>query len=231
MAYTKSNVLRILIVLGNEGAVDKACNLTTIQIAEKLDVSQQTASRWLEELSTENYIEKNLVGQGLQLKITEKGKAILKKAHTDLQLIFHELPHQIRGQLAKGLGEGGYYIALPGYLKQFEKKLNFTPFAGTLNLRLVTEEDLEAFQLLLKNKIDQVEGFFHEETKRTLGKVFIWKCEIHYAKNKKVDGAIIYPDRTHHHQGIMEVLAPFSIREEWKVEDGDTIVIRPNQPE
>ena len=152
MAYTKTNVLRLLMVLALEGAIDKSVSLTTSNLAEKLGESQQTASRWLEELNLDNYIEKSQMGQGLAIQITSEGKRILWRAYTDLQFIFHEIPSQIKGQLAKGLGEGGYYISLEGYMRQFEVALGWRPFSGTLNIRLVTEEDIDEYYRLLKSK-------------------------------------------------------------------------------
>ncbi len=227
LAYTKTNVLRLLIILALDGALDKSVSLTTSYLADKLDVSQQTASRWLEELNLDKYIDKSQMGQGLAIQITPEGKRILRKAYTDLQFIFHEVPNQIKGQLAKGLGEGGYYISLEGYMKQFEQILGWMPFAGTLNIRLVTEEDIDAFESLLKTQYIPIEGFFDEKTKRTLGKVFLWECEIQYTKDMVTKGAIIFPDRTHHQKTIMEVLAPFSLREKWRLNDNDALIIRP----
>ena len=169
------------------------------------------------------------MGQGLAVQITPEGKKILWKTHSDLQSIFHEVPNQIKGQLAKGLGEGGYYISLEGYMKQFEVVLGWRPFSGTLNIRLVTEEDIDAFQRLLKTEYTPIEGFYDEKTKRTLGKVFLWQCEVQYTKAQVTEGAIIFPDRTHHQKTIMEILAPFSLREKWHLNDGDALVIRPRR--
>ena len=209
--------------------MDKSVSITSVSLAEKLDVSQQTASRWLEELNLDKFIEKSQIGQGLAIKITQEGKSVLWKAYADLQSVFHEVPSQIKGQLARGLGEGGYYISLEGYMKQFDEVLGWRPFAGTLNVRLVTEEDIDAFQNLLKTQSQTIEGFYHEETKRTLGKVFLWKCEIEYTNEQVIEGAIIYPDRTHHQKTIMELLAPVQVREKWRLNDGDALTIKPKR--
>lgn len=229
MAYTKSNTLRLLIILALEGALDKSVSLTTSNLADKLDVSQQTASRWLEELNLDAFIEKSQMGQGLAIEITPAGKKVLWKTYSDLQYIFHEVPSQIKGQLAKGLGEGGYYISLEGYMKQFEQVLGWRPYPGTLNIRLVTEEDIDAFERLLKTQYITIEGFHDEKLKRTLGKVFLWECDIQYTKSLTSKGAIIFPDRTHHQKTIMEVLAPISLRESWQLDDGDALSILPRR--
>lgn len=229
LAYTKTNTLRILIILALEGALDKSVSLTTSHLADKLDVSQQTASRWLEELNLDTFIEKSQMGQGLSVQITPAGKKVLWRTYSDLGAIFHEVPSQIKGQLARGLGEGGYYISLEGYMKQFEQVLGWRPFPGTLNIRLVTEEDIDAFERLLKTQYTTIEGYYDEKIKRTLGKVFLWECDIQYTKTQTSKGAIIFPDRTHHQKTIMEVLAPISLREAWQLDDGDALSIQPRR--
>ena len=47
----------------------------------------------------------------------------------------------VTGVLFSGLGEGAYYIMIKGYRKQFQSKLGFDPFPGTLNLRLDSTVD------------------------------------------------------------------------------------------
>lgn len=225
MTYEKSHILKILLLLGKEGALFEEKVLTTSFFAKKLGISQQTSSRWLEDSSLRGYIEKKQSGQGLSLMITMRGFDLLKQLYSDLQYIFSDIPKQIRGQVSTGLGEGGYYISLPGYMTQFTEILGWVPFAGTLNLKLITEEDREAFDLLSKSHFTLVEGFFDKEMNRHMGKVFVYKCIIKYT-DKQTSGAIIIPDRTHH-SDVMELLAQEHLREIWDLHDGDTLVIVP----
>ena len=113
-------------------------------------------------------------------------------------------------------------------MEQFRQILGWDPFPGTMNVKLVTEEDRAAFDLLSRLPHKLVEGFYHEETKRNLGKVFLHYCTIQYPNQKDCEGAIIIPDRTHH-QDVMEILAPFSIREKFNLDDGDTIIVVPRR--
>ena len=110
-------------------------------------------------------------------------------------------------------------------MDQFIKILNWKPFAGTLNLKLLTEEDQTAFDLLSKSQYKLVDGFFHKETNRNLGKVFLYRCTIHYTE-KTTKGAVIIPDRTHH-SDVMEVLAQENLRQFWDLHEGDTLIIKP----
>ena len=72
MPYTKSNVLRLLIVLGKNGALKKPTIIKTTDLKDILNVSQQTISRWLEELKESNYISKEQTNLGLKIHILDK---------------------------------------------------------------------------------------------------------------------------------------------------------------
>lgn len=56
-----------------------------------------------------------------------------------------------RGTVFSGSGEGRKFIGLPWVKRQIEEKLGFTPYAGTLNIRL-TEESMQQKKLLKKAK-------------------------------------------------------------------------------
>jgi riboflavin kinase len=228
LAYTRTNVLRLLIVLGKQGAIERPTIIRTTELKNDLNVSQQTISRWLEDLKELSYISKEQTSQGLKIKITEKGShEILLPAFNDLKTIFQVIqttPNQIRGELVKGLGEGGYYISLPGYNRQFKQILGYEPFPGTLNLRLRTELDKNAFKQLLKSKSFIIKGFQYGD--RSVGKVFLWLCDIQY-HNQFVKGAVIYPDRTHHtSMQIVELISLYDLRKRLSLHDGDTVVIK-----
>ena len=127
MPYTRSNILRLLIVLGKQGALEKSVLIKTTELKDTLDVSQQTISRWLEELKEQGFIVKEQTKSGIEnSQISEKGNSeILLPAFSDLQKIYHRIPTQIRGLLTSGLGEGGYYISLEGYTRQFKEILGY----------------------------------------------------------------------------------------------------------
>ena len=85
------------------------------------------------------------------------------------------------------MGEGGYYICQPEYMEQFQKKLGFRPFEGTLNI-LVDKEDVSKLEIL-RNTGLLINGF--ERDGRTFGNVLAYKAKI---RNKGC--AVIAPERS-----------------------------------
>ena len=47
--------------------------------------------------------------------------------------------NKVVGEVSSGLGEGRYYISRKSYIIQFQEKLGFIPFLGTLNIRVSQE--------------------------------------------------------------------------------------------
>ena len=71
------------------------------------------------------------------IKISDSGLDYLKSVNQQITSAFDENTSSIiTGTLFSGLGEGAYYISLPGYKKQFISKLGFKPYPGTLNLKI-----------------------------------------------------------------------------------------------
>ena len=101
-------------------------------MSKQLNVSQQSASRYLIELVEKEYLERRLAHGGQVVTIMNKGLSKLRKEFSDYELIFGTQKEiEMSGTLETGLGEGGYYISKKGYMTQFKKKLGWNPFEGT----------------------------------------------------------------------------------------------------
>jgi riboflavin kinase len=114
------------------------------------------------------------------------------------------------------MGEGRYYTEQEDYVKQFQEKLNFKPFPGTLNIEI---KHIEKNKIRLLKKYN---GIIIEEFKtnnRTFGSV---KC--YHAKIEKIKGAIVLPIRSHY-SNILEFISPNFLRNELKLNDGDEVKI------
>ena len=98
------------------------------------------------------------LGRRESIKITTSGAKHLDNMFLTLKRVFELKSSEtvFEGVLFSGLGEGAYYISQPGYEKQFEEKLGFEPYAGTLNLR-VREEDQEKVRLLEASPFNLIE--------------------------------------------------------------------------
>jgi riboflavin kinase len=212
MAY---DYLEMLMYISKKAGVFKALETSTIQVAKELKTSQQTVSRKLRDMEKLGLIKRTATQKGLLIQIDIKGREFLKRHYADLGNIFAE-KEEITGIIAKGIGEGRYYVSLPGYQKQFEKKLGFKPYPGTLNIRVKRAESLEFISSLEPINID---GF---ETKdRTFGNLTAYKIKI-----KDTKGAIIIPERTRHEEDIIEVIAPINLKQKLKLKENSSLKIQ-----
>ena len=208
--------------LSELGACSRTVKVSTEYLAEKMGVSQQTASRHLIELGKSGQIKRTITPEGCLVKITDSGMAELKKLYSNLRLIFEATyPPSVtlEGILFTGLGEGAYYVTKEGYRKQFMEKLGFDPYPGTLNLKLTTEYDVKTRSELEAYPAIEIQGFKDES--RTFGPVKCYPAII----NNKVKGAVVYALRSHYDASVLEVIAPVFMRGRLKLKDGNKVKV------
>ncbi|WP_048090197.1 winged helix-turn-helix domain-containing protein/riboflavin kinase [Geoglobus acetivorans] len=199
-------------------ATRKVVKISSKEFAEKIDQSLQTAARKLKELEENGYIERIIDSDGQYVVITEKGKELLYREYLELKKIFEgEEKICITGRVMSGVGEGKYYVSLDGYKRQFEEKLGFAPYPGTLNLKIPKE------QMYFRRVLDEEDGILIEGFKtedRTFGDVKAFRCRI-----DGIEGAVIIPKRTHYSKDVLEIIAPEKLREKLGLRDGDNVEI------
>ncbi|MDH5459904.1 MAG: DUF120 domain-containing protein [Candidatus Bathyarchaeota archaeon] len=211
-----------LLKLAEMGAHRRTAKISTEYLAEKLGMSQQTASRHLIELDNKGWIKRTITPEGCLIKITDAGMKELKKLYSNLRfLIEAAYPPSItlEGIVFTGLGEGAYYISKERYRKQFMEKLGFDPYPGTLNLKLKTDYDIKTRSELEAYPAIEIEGFQNEN--RTFGHV---KCYPAIIENK-VKGALISALRSHYDTSVIEVIAPVFLRTQLKLKDGHKVKV------
>jgi len=128
----------------------------------------------------------------------------------------------MEGTVISGIGEGQYYIDLPGYREQFEEALQMVPFPGTLNLQL-TRKSMPLRERLGEMQAIQVRGF--SDGNRTYGG---GRC--HPVMIGDIRAAIVIPDRSHYPEDLIELIAPVNLREALALKDGDLLTIRVMPP-
>ena len=192
-------------------------------MSKQLNVSQQSASRYLIELVEKGYLERRLAHGGQVVTIMNKGLSKLRKEFSEYELIFGTQKEiEMKGTLETGLGEGGYYISKKGYMVQFEEKLRWKPFEGTFNLRL-KEEEVPKIEAMKAEDGILIEGF--EQEGRTFGKAWVFKCILRNGSKKVNNCAIISPKRTHYRR-VVEVISPEYLRDKLNAEDGDEFKVK-----
>ncbi len=201
----------------------KAIHISSVEFSKILNLSQQTASRRITNLEELGWIERKIKGKEQVIRITKKGADVILLMYKNLKQILQEI--LIVGEVTEGIGEGGYYVRIPEYLAQFQEKLGFKPYFGTLNLQL---SDLN-YELLEENQKNRnpikIEGFKKEG--RTYGSVDCHSCLISRLDNqdKKLSCVILKIRRTHHKKNIVEILAEPFLREVLQLKDGDRVRI------
>lgn len=212
----------MLYKLAEMGAGSRTVKVSTEYLAEKMGVSQQTASRYLIQLEKTGWIRRSITPDGCLIKISDSGMAELKKLYSSLRLIMEaKYPPSVtlEGVLFTGLGEGAYYMTQDGYRKQFIEKLGFDPYPGTLNLKLTAEYDMKTRSELEAYPHIEIQGF--KDKFRTFGHVKCYPAII----NNKVKGAVICAMRSHYNSSVLEVVAPTFLRSKLKLKDGNKVKV------
>jgi riboflavin kinase, archaea type len=216
-AVTRPADVEALKQLALLGALDDAVELASAEFAHLLDLSQQTASRRLIELTEAGLVQREMGVRKQRVRITDDGRALLQAEHLLYQRLFdHQDRIVLSGVVKTGLGEGRYYLSRPGYKVQFEKHLGWEPYPGTLNLELSGPE-ANKLRFLRKNPVYTLEPFQAEG--RTFGGVTCHPATVH----GQVCAAIL-PHRSHYTTTV-ELIAPVRLRDALPCEDGTRLEV------
>ena len=200
------------------GGMDDYIAVSSRELGDALDMSQQSASKRILELLQQNYIVRDLGARKQRIKLTEKGIDELKKEYHEYRRIFEYSDQMvIHGEVAEGMGEGGYYICQPGYVEQFEKVLGFTPFEGTLNVN-IDPEDVGKLEVMRNSKGHLIKGFNDHD--RTFGNVIAYKAKI-----RNIDCAIVVPERSHYRETI-EIICHYHLRRTLSLDNGSRVEVK-----
>lgn len=112
-----------------------------------------------------------------------------------------------------GNGHGRKFISLPWVKRQIKEKLGFTPYAGTLNIRL-TKESVQQ-----KNLLEKAEKFEITPEKGYCNGTLI---------RAQMDGlvcGIVFPQVPSYPRDVLEVVAACNLRELLGVRDGCEVCV------
>ncbi|SFR34595.1 DUF120 domain-containing protein [Halogeometricum limi] len=206
---------------GRTGPVKVSCS----GLAERLDASTQTASRRLQRLDDAGYVDRDVVSDGQWISLTEAGETALHREYADYRRIFEddaETSVELSGTVVSGMGEGRHYISLSGYMEQFEARLGYEPFAGTLNVEL-DEESVRSRAAMSSLDAVPIDGW--EDDERTFGPATCYAATVHHDGDSFDPAHIIVPERTHHDESNVELIAPAKLRDELGLDDGDDVTV------
>ncbi|HYA10586.1 MAG TPA: DUF120 domain-containing protein [Thermoplasmata archaeon] len=211
----RGEVLEVLRLLAHAGADHTPVVLTSREVGDRIGVSQQAAARYLVDLERRELVVRTMANRRQRLQLTPHGMELLRAEYRGYRRIF-EGPGRmsISGEVASGLGEGRYYLSQPGYVVQFTERLGYTPYPGTLNVRLRASELRRLAALRDWNGV-RIDGF--EAAGRTFGGATCYLAQLNGRRCH-----LIRPDRSHY-QDVIEFVAPERLRSRLRLKDGDAV--------
>ncbi|MHA1489364.1 MAG: DUF120 domain-containing protein [Promethearchaeota archaeon] len=197
--------------------------ISSVEFSKILNVSQQTASRRIQNLEKLGWIKRRINGKLQKIIITKRGSNIMLEMYKNLKKILEDI--LIVGEVTEGMNEGRYYVSIKGYYDQFIEKLGFNPYKGTLNLKLNDANDSILREKLINSIPVIINGF--KDQSREYGEVNCYECYIYRLDNKekKKKAAILDIKRTHHEKNIIEILAKPYLRDYFNLKNGDKLRI------
>ncbi|SFF82350.1 riboflavin kinase [Halopelagius inordinatus] len=223
VGYDELAALKFVAIEGGcSGPVKVSCS----GLASRLDASSQTASRRLQRLEEAGYVERDVVSDGQWVSVSEDGEAALRREYADYRRIFETEDAEaveLGGTVTGGMGEGKHYISLSGYMRQFENRLGYEPFPGTLNVRL-DDGSVRARAGMASLSAVAIDGW--EDDERTFGPAACYAATVEFEDQSYAPAHIIVPERTHHDESQLEIIAPEKLRDELELADGDHVTVR-----
>ncbi len=215
MDYNLYNTVKVLKKLSGSS---NTVYISSGQLAENLNVSQQTASRFIIELTNGKYIERTLQNRKQKITLLESSLDLLYSELNDLNSILRmRQDFELKGEIQNGLGEGKYYISQKGYMEQFRDKLQMKPYPGTLNIKIYPEYENILRRIRSAEGI-HIDGF--RDNERTFGAV---KCFF-----GRIDGTtawLIFPERSSY-TDIVEIISEKFLRKDLNLKDHDKLSVR-----
>ncbi len=92
--------------LSQRGALHNKTVITTRELGEIMDISQQTASRRIAFCVEKGYVTRIHTAEGMLLQITDRGREELNRVMTNLEIAFTPPRDEIviEGQIVTGIG-------------------------------------------------------------------------------------------------------------------------------
>jgi riboflavin kinase len=206
-----------------DGGLSGSAKISCAGLADRLDASSQTASRRLQRLEDEGFVEREVVSDGQWITVTSEGESALRAEYADYRRVFESAETlQLVGTVTSGMGEGRHYISLSGYMEQFRERLGYEPFPGTLNVEL-TPESVRARAAMASLDAVPIDGWEDEE--RTFGPAACYAATVERDGERHDRVHVIVPERTHHDEQQLEIIAPDKLRDDLDLDDGDQVTV------
>ena len=120
----------------------------------------------------------------------------------------------LSGKVFTGQGEGRLYVGRPWVKHEIEEKLGFTPYAGTLNLKLSAESVPQ--RKVLEERADM----------RVCAAEGCCSGLLLKAQIDKLECGVVIPEVEDYPQDVLEIIAWTYLREKLKLQDDDEVTVK-----
>ena len=120
---------------------------------------------------------------------------------------------ELNGRVFTGQGEGRKYLERPWVKREIEEKLGFTPYAGTLNLKMSAES-------VEQRKVLEKQAFLRVCAAEGCCSGIIFK-----AKLGAQECAVVIPEVDGYPKDVLEVISWTNLREKLRLRDGDEVKV------
>ncbi|MFC2162419.1 DUF120 domain-containing protein [Candidatus Altiarchaeota archaeon] len=205
--------LSILVELAEHmSSLSDGLTVSTTRLGEILNVSQQTASRYVIALEEDGLIERQLVRDGQKIRLSAAGIDTVKDFHTQLGRLINEKGRLVlSGKISSGIGEGAHYVKK--YARHLKEYTGYTPYPGTLNISTAYSPDLKRY---VKHTIKSF-----KDGARTYGNLDVIPVTLTH-DGQGIDCHLILPERTHHKR-VLEIIYRKNLREELGIKDDSEV--------
>ncbi|HLN88950.1 MAG TPA: DUF120 domain-containing protein [Candidatus Binatia bacterium] len=117
------------------------------------------------------------------------------------------------GTVFSGEGRGKKFVELPWFMKQVEEELGFSPYLGTLNLRLLGKESE-------KRRVLETTGSLTVKPQAGYYSGLLFKASI-----DALDCAVVIPIMPNYPSDLLEVIAPVYLRGRLELVDGSLVTV------
>jgi riboflavin kinase len=122
----------------------------------------------------------------------------------------------IEGTVFSGEGRGKKFVKLTWFKQQVEEKLGFSPYLGTLNLRLPGKE-------IEKREMLETKGSLTVEPQTGYYSGLLFQATI-----EGLECGVVIPIMPNYPSDILEVISPHYLRESLKLADGNLVTVSIN---
>jgi len=119
------------------------------------------------------------------------------------------------GTVSSGEGNGKKFVEMPWVKQQIEEKLGFSPYLGTLNLRLTRKSAKRSLLETAGGEVIQPQAGYYPGV--------LFKATI-----DTLECAIVIPIMPNYPNDILEIIAPVYLRKHLKLADGNVITVSVN---